>query len=436
MQNRTSQLLAALIGFGVAMGLVFPVYANFFVVWRPGMFVPFALGSLVAGLVVGLVNHGLMNRIIGSQLRGLSNHLARVTAGDLASRQPVVGDDYLAMLSKRFNQMTEQLDRMTSQIGQVSFQVTGHAAHVADSTAAMDTAIRDVATTAEHLAVGATQQASLLQDAADIVNALSETAGNLTGAAKEAVEAGALATTCADSCRTGLDAALSGIDAVRASVTTTQAQVAAMGEASNRISAVLEIIRSIASQTNLLALNASIEAARAGDSGRGFAVVADEIRKLAHGSAESADSIAAMVTNLQQQTQDAVAAMALSAQATARGSQDVNAVATTVATMVDHVRITAQHGSAMADGVAWVANSLAQVDGQIADVVRLSDQASSSAESIAAAMQEQSAAMEEVAGGSRQLAGISDDLAAMVGRFRIDQAGTTDRRDLALTAGR
>ena len=100
-----------------------------------------------------------------------------------------------------------------------------------------------------------------------------------------------------------------GILAIRETVAATAKQVKRLGESSQKISKVVNLIGSFADQTNLLALNAAIEAAHAGEEGRGFAVVADEVRSLARQSAEATAEIADLVASIQSETNEVVNAM-------------------------------------------------------------------------------------------------------------------------------
>jgi methyl-accepting chemotaxis protein len=121
-----------------------------------------------------------------------------------------------------------------------------------------------------------------------------------------------VAVSVADAAEGGMRAVretIDGMEQIRRSVVESNTVVSRLGERSVAIGKILNVIEDVAEQTNLLALNAAILAAQAGEHGKGFSVVAAEIRELSERTASSAREIAALITAVQSEVENATKAM-------------------------------------------------------------------------------------------------------------------------------
>jgi len=155
-----------------------------------------------------------------------------------------------------------------------------------------------------------------------------------------------------------------------------------LGKRSEEIGSIVEVIDEIADQTNLLALNAAIEAARAGDAGRGFAVVADEIRKLAERSMGATKEIAGVIKQVQNETDIAIKAT----EETYREGKGGIALAENSRDAFSEIIVSIKESS---DVIQGIANSTAELNKAIEQVMKYVMDMNSSTEEVAAAVKGQ-----------------------------------------------
>ena len=220
--------------------------------------------------------------------------LRGVAAGDLSRGFAVERHDELGMLAQAANDMAAQLRVLIQELQQAAQQITG--------------ASTDVLTTAEEHATGSVQQAASISQVTATMEELTNTAKQI---ALSATSVEKIADDSAHAAHAGYKSvgeALEAMEKIRRRVADISGKTLLLGERSQRISEVLNLIKDIAGEIHLLAVNAAIESAAAGEHGKRFAVVASEVRRLAERTRESAEEIKGIVGEIQSATNTSVLA--------------------------------------------------------------------------------------------------------------------------------
>ncbi|MBO3738990.1 methyl-accepting chemotaxis protein [Actinoplanes flavus] len=190
------------------------------------------------------------------------------------------------------------------------------------------TAVGHIQSSSAQLEAAAAQQVNGGRDQASAMSEITTTISELLITSRQIADNAQRVSKIAEETEAAARAGDATIDQTRASIIAIRTQVdqivqhmLALGEKSQQIGLVVDLVSELAEQTNILAINATIEASGAGEWGRRFAVVAEEIRKLADRTAASAKEIRALIDDVRGAVNTTVMATEIGSKAVDTGAR-------------------------------------------------------------------------------------------------------------------
>ncbi len=301
----------------------------------------------------------------------LLDEMGSLAEGDLTVKATVT-EDMTGAIADSINFAVEQLRSLVQTITDTSVQVASSA--------------QETQATAMQLAEAAEHQAQEISSASDRI---SEIAASIDQVSKNSAESAEVAQRSVQIATNGAGVVrqtIAGMDSIRDQIQETSKRIKRLGESSQEIGSIVELINDISEQTNILALNAAIQAASAGEAGRGFAVVADEVQRLAERASNATKRIETLVGTIQSDTNEAVSSMEQTTAEVVSGARlaedagtalgEIERVSTDLSNLIQGISSASQQQSSAASNITQTMNTIQQITSQT------SQGASQTAESI------------------------------------------------------
>jgi twitching motility protein PilJ len=301
----------------------------------------------------------------------LLDEMGSLAEGDLTVKATVT-EDITGAIADSVNFAVEALRSLVTTINETAVQVSA--------------AAQETQATAMHLAEAAEHQAQQITSASAAINDMAKSIDQVSRNSAESAEVAQRSVEIASKGADVVRQTISGMDSIRDQIQETSKRIKRLGESSQEIGSIVELINDIAEQTNILALNAAIQAASAGEAGRGFAVVADEVQRLAERASSATKRIETLVQTIQADTNEAVSSMEQTTAEVVSGARraedagealnEIERVSNDLAKLISGISKEAMQQSTVASNISSTMNVIREI------TVQTSVGASQTAESI------------------------------------------------------
>jgi twitching motility protein PilJ len=333
---------------------------------------------------------GQTNRNNQQAILRLMNELSDLADGDLSIRA-TVSEDITGAIADSVNYTVDELRKLVSRVTTASEQVAR--------------ATNEAGLVTKELLTATQKQAAEIRDAGGAVELMTKSIQEVDSSAAQSSEVARRTLEVTERGARAVQNSVAGMDGIREQIQDTSKRIKRLGESSQEIGEIVDLISDITEQTNVLALNAAIQAASAGEAGRGFAVVAEEVQRLAERSAEATKQIGLLVKTIQSDTQDAVAAMEKSTQGVVDGAKLADAAGQALSEIENSTRELTDLVNSISVSTQVQTDMAREVAGVMGDILKITEQTSVSTQRTNASV--------------AQLEGQASELSSSVSGFKL-----------------
>ncbi len=231
------------------------------------------------------------NERLNQSVISILESVHQMSQRDLTVQAPVT-QDVIGTVSDSINSLTAETSKVLHGVSQIA----GHVAEASDK----------VRSQAEMVSRTAEDERNSVAKMIESLTHASQTMNQVAALAEQSNTSATKATAVTDTALETVNGTVKGMESIRETIAETEKRIKRLGERSQEISGIVNLINTISERTHVLALNASMQAAVAGEAGRGFAVVAEEVQRLAESSRNATQQISTLVNNIQLETNETI----------------------------------------------------------------------------------------------------------------------------------
>lgn len=380
----------------------------------------FIIIAIFITLILGMGFAFVITRKISKPVIAVSKTVNSVANGDLTI-DPLEKStkDEVGILVTSVNKMVKDLRKVISETNEASHHVATASEQLSASAEQSALATEQLSELAQSNAEGAEFQIKKIEEVSQLIGQMVD---EITRISDDSINMGTLTDQAIISVRKGnnsVDNVVTRINDIQLSFEKITKAINALNNRSSDIGHILKIITDISNQTNLLALNAAIEAARAGVAGKGFAVVADEVRNLADQSKKSADQIAELLKDIQNETNQAVLLINEGNSKVLSGISSSNEVTKSFSEIersMGNVSVKVGNVSTSIEEINEISKKIVH---DLEHVETITEKNAISNYESTAATEELLATIEEISSSSQQLSNLAGELQETICNFRV-----------------